>query len=68
MANVTLYSTGCPQCVMLKDKLIQKGIAYTEETDVNVMKNLGMTRVPMLEVDNELMDVSKALAWIKEQP
>ena len=31
--NITLYSTGCPQCKVLKAKLDQAGIKYNTVSD-----------------------------------
>lgn len=66
--EVTLYSTHCPRCKVLETKLKQKGIVYTEETDVDKMLAMGLKSAPALKVDNgELMDFGKAIEWIKEQ-
>lgn len=63
---VTLYSTGCPKCTLLKKSLDNSGIAHTVCTDVDKMLELGMTSVPYLDVDGELLDYPKAIEWIKE--
>ena len=62
-----LFSTGCPKCVILKKKLSQKNIEYTEVNDVDVMIEKGLSSVPWLEVDGEMMDFNKANQWINEQ-
>lgn len=67
MQNVILYSTGCPQCRVLKRKLEEKGIIFTENTDREKMLSLNFVRVPVLEVDGERMDFSAANKWINEQ-
>ena len=66
---VTLYSTGCPRCKVLKAKLEQKGIAYKVVDSVEEMQALGMTEVPILVSDGELpfvLDFIGALHWINE--
>ena len=37
MENVILYTTHCPRCLILANKLQEKGIHYTEFTDVQKM-------------------------------
>lgn len=61
--KIVLYSTGCPRCKVLKKKLNEKNITYTENCSVDEMLSLGITQVPMLDVDGNLMDYSKAMQW-----
>ena len=49
--KIILYSTGCPKCKVLKHKLEEKGIAYTENNTVDEMLSLGIVQVPVLSVD-----------------
>lgn len=65
--NIILWSTHCPRCKVLTLKLQQKGIEYTENTDVEQMKEKGFKEVPKLEVDGVVMDFKTAVEWIKEQ-
>ena len=67
MSKVTLYSTGCPQCNVLKKKLDSKGIPYQENKDREAMQTMNFTRVPVLEVDGKRMEFSEANKWINEQ-
>lgn len=62
--NVILYSTGCPRCKILKSKLDKKGITYSVVDDVDKMLNMGMTVVPVLEVDGVRMSFKEAINWI----
>lgn len=64
---VTLYSNHCPKCRVIERKLTQKEIEYTEVNDVDVMIRKGLSSVPWLEVDGEMMDFNKANQWINEQ-
>ena len=63
--NVVLYTTNCPRCNVLVTKLNDKGIPFTEFTDVDEMINKGISLAPMLEVDGEMMDFATANNWIK---
>ncbi len=67
MKQIILYSSGCPQCRVLKKKLEDKNIQFTLNTNVEQMEKMGFTRVPILEIDGELMDFAAANKWINEQ-
>lgn len=64
MSNITLYSTGCPRCNVLKKKLNEKNIAYEEFTDEEQMMSMGIESVPVLSVNGEMLDFIQANAWI----
>ena len=63
----TLFSTGCPKCTILKKKLSQKGIEYTEVNDIKQMLDMGLQSAPWLEVDGQMMNFNQANKWINEQ-
>ena len=62
--QVTLYSTGCPKCKVLVTKLDGKNINYNIVSDINVIISKGINTVPVLEVDNNLMDFKTAVDWV----
>lgn len=62
--QVTLYSTGCPKCKVLVTKLDNKNINYNVVSDINVIISKGINSVPVLEVDNNLMDFKTAVDWV----
>ena len=64
--EIILYSTGCPKCKVLKNKLEKKGIAYTENHAVDEMLPLGIVQVPVLSVDGELLDFQTANQWVNQ--
>lgn len=61
---MTLYSTGCPQCIGLKAMLDAKGYDYEVCGDVQTMLAMGISAVPMLEVNGTLMSFKEAVQWI----
>lgn len=67
MLNVTLYSTNCPKCKVLKTKLNQKGIVYEEINDTDIMNKKGFKFVPKLDVDGIIYDFKEAVEWIGGQ-
>ena len=64
---IELYSTGCPRCHVIEKKLDSKHIDYKEINDIEVMKSLGITEVPVLSIDGNLMDFTEANTWINER-
>nr|DAG27518.1 MAG TPA: glutaredoxin-like protein [Caudoviricetes sp.] len=67
MGKVKVYSTHCPKCSVVEKKLQMKGIEFDTCDDVNIMKEKNMLAAPYLEVDGELLDFAKAIAWITKQ-
>lgn len=65
--EVILYSTGCPKCSVIKKKLDAKGIGCTENNDVDAMLALGISQVPVLSVDGELLSFVEANQWVNER-
>ena len=67
MAKIILYSTNCPKCNVLEKKLQSKNIDFEICNDVDLMLSKGIQQAPYLEVNNELMDFSKAVKWVNEK-
>lgn len=65
--EVVLYSTGCPKCEVLKTKLEAKNIEFSTNDNVDEMLSIGINQVPVLKVNEELLEFSKANDWINEQ-
>lgn len=64
--DIVLYSTGCPKCKVLKQKLDSKSIHYTENNSVDEMLAIGITQAPMLSVNGELLAFQKANEWVNQ--
>lgn len=65
--QVTLYSTGCPKCKVLVTKLNNKNINYDIISDINTIISKGISTVPVLEVNGNIMDFKAAVKWINER-
>lgn len=66
--KILLYSTGCPKCNILKQKMNMKNISYEEISDLKTLQDLGLQTVPYLQIDNEqLMNFLEANEWINRQ-
>lgn len=62
--EIILYSTGCPKCKILEQKLQNKGVYYTKNTSVDEMLQLGFNTSPMLKVENNYLNFSDACKWV----
>jgi hypothetical protein len=49
---------------MIKMKLDKKNVYYDEISDIEVLLSKGIKQAPMLEVDGELLNLSKANDYI----
>ena len=67
IGKTVLYSTGCPKCKILKKKLDEKGVEYSEVNDVDAMLALDIDAVPVLIDGNNRMEFKEALDWVKNQ-
>lgn len=64
---IVMYSTHCPKCNVLEQKLNSKNINYGIIDDVNIMIDKGFDFLPVLEVDGKIMEFNEAVRWINEQ-
>ena len=62
--KIVLYSTHCPMCMLLEKKLKDKHIEYQEVNDVEEMRSLGFTSVPILKVNGEIMATKEAIQYL----
>lgn len=65
--KVTLYTIGCSNCQILKEKLDNKNIQYETITDIELMQKKGFDSMPVLEVNNNPMEYYDAVQWINKQ-
>lgn len=61
---IVLYTTHCPKCNVLTQKLDAKNVKYDVCDDVDIMSEKGMMSVPYLEVDGEIFDFKQAVDWV----
>lgn len=64
MNKIILYTTGCPQCKVIKRMLDDREISYETVTDEDIMQEKGFVAAPMLEVDGKIMNAQKAFEWL----
>lgn len=58
--SVTLFSTNCPMCKVLKKKLDDKQIQYELIDDTKIMLDKGFLSAPQLQVGDSVYDFNSA--------
>ena len=65
---VKLYSTHCPQCIMLENLLKSKKVDFElVNTTEEEVKAMGFNSVPVLEVDGKFFTFTDAKDWVKKK-
>ena len=64
---IILYTTHCPKCKVLESKLNKKDIKYNICEDINIIQNKGITALPALEINNEILTFKDAVNWVNNQ-
>ena len=65
--SVIFYSTKCSKCKILETKMNKKNIDYKENNDVDLMISKGITSVPCLEINGEILNFKNAVEWVNNQ-
>lgn len=61
---ITLYTTHCPRCKVLKAKLDGENIDYEVVEGEEAIREKGFVTTPLLEVDDKILTFSEAMQWI----
>lgn len=64
--KITLYSTGCPQCRVLKRKLDDLKLEYDIVSDPQQIIAMGFQSAPVLEIDGERYNFVQGINWVRE--
>lgn len=64
---LTLFSTDCPKCRVLEQKLNQNNIAFEKTSDIQEVIDKGFMSAPVLKISDDYMDFVTAVAWLNEQ-
>lgn len=66
--EITLFSTSCPKCKILKKKLKEKNIQFTETSDIEELITMGFLEVPVLKIESlGYYTFPAAAKWVNEQ-
>ena len=64
---VTLFSTNCPKCRVLEQKLNQKNITFNIDNNMQEIIDQGFMSAPVLKVDDVYYDFKQGVDWIKNE-
>lgn len=64
---VTLYTIDCPRCKVLEKKLEKANIEYQVCKDMDFMISKGIKTMPVLEVEDSVLDFKAAVDWVNER-
>lgn len=64
MNNVILYSNHCVKCDILKEILDNKNIKYIIEDNIEKLKELNFTHMPMLKMDGRILNFKEAFNYL----
>ena len=63
---VTLFSTNCPKCRVLEQKLNQKKIDFDISDNIQEVIDKGFMSAPVLKVNDIYYDFKQAIDWLKD--
>lgn len=65
---IKIYTNNCPKCQILEKKLEEQKIEYEKITDIDLMLSMGITEVPVLELeDKKKLSFGEAIKWLKNR-
>lgn len=65
---ITLYTTDCPQCMMLEGALKRKRFSFDVVKGEQPILDLGFSSAPVLKVDDTVMSFAESVRWVNAQP
>lgn len=66
MKNIILFSSGCPKCKVLKQKLDERKIEYEVSEDFDELIEHNLQTVPVLKVNGEYYQFGEAIKVVNE--
>jgi len=67
MNKVILFSTHCPQCIMLENLLKKKKVNFELKiVSAEELKSMGYSSAPILEVNGKALCFNEAKTWVNK--
>ena len=66
MKNIVLFSSGCPKCKVLKQKLDDRKIEYEVSEDFDELIEQNLQTIPVLRVNGEYYQFGEAIKVVNE--
>ena len=64
--NIILYTVDCRECKVLEKKLNNANISFEVCKDTKLMAERNISKLPMLEVDGEMLTFKEAVDMINK--
>ena len=64
--NIILYTVDCPKCKVLEKKPNNANISFEVCKDTKLMAERNISKLPMLEVDGEMLTFKEAVDMINK--
>lgn len=64
---IILFSTNCPKCRVLEQKLNQKNIDFIISDNIDEVIEKGFMSAPILKIDDEYLEFGDAVKWVNNQ-
>lgn len=64
---IILFSTNCPKCRVLEQKLNQKNIDFIVSDNIDEVIEKGFMSVPILKIDDKYLEFGDAVKWVNSQ-
>ena len=64
MNNIILYSNHCPRCNILKEKLDSQHIDYFIEDNIEKLRELNFTHMPILCVNGKYLNFKESFNYL----
>ena len=64
---IILFSTNCPKCRVLEQKLNQKNIDFIISDNIDEIIEKGFMSAPILKIDDEYLEFGNAVKWVNNQ-
>ena len=64
---ITLFSTGCPKCRVLEQKLNAKNIDFIKSSDIQEVIDQVFMSVPVLKINDKYYDFKQGVDWINNE-
>lgn len=66
--KIILYTTHCPKCGVLKRKLDEYGVIYTEVDDVDELQRLNIVSIPVLCINGTQLNFTESIRMLIAVP
>lgn len=64
--KVKLYTTHCPKCKILEERLNEKNVKYEVIDDVEILQKMNFKSVPNLDIDGKIYNYLESIKYLNK--